>query len=818
MSEKVTFAIGGMTCSSCAQNIERKLGKLKGVKKATVNFAMEKAYVEYEPSEITSGEMQKIIESIGYKLTPENSGKVGRIELLIGGMDCASCAVNIERSLKKTEGVKEVSVNFANGKAYVDFDSSVISLKKIEGKISQLGYSIEEEVEEPEQDLDKEKLERQKEISNYKLRLIISVVLTIPVLLLAFKDMLGGFFTISYPEVIMKNMALLEFLFATPVILINHQFFTRGFKALYHKMPNMDSLVAMGVGSAYVYSFSVTFLSVKGFLYYETAALLLTFIVLGKFLEARAKGQTSEAIKKLIGLQPKTALVVRNGKEIELSIKEVVVGDIIIVKPGSKIPLDGIIVSGESSVDESMITGESIPVHKTKGELVIGATMNKSGSFKFKATKIGKDTMLAQIIKLVEDAQATKAPIQKLADMVAGSFVSIVIFLAIVAFLFWYYFGSMPANTDRFVFALNMMIATLVIACPCAMGLATPTAIMISTGKGAEHGILIKDAESLELLHKVKTVVFDKTGTLTKGEPTVTDIVAVNGTIKDKVLKFAAIVEKRSEHPLAEAIVGYVGGKIPEPQKFSAIAGHGVSAFYNKKKILVGNEKLMAKEGIRLSSFLVQSMNRLEREGKTTVIVAVDKKLLGLIAIADTLKETSAEAISKLNGMGIETVMITGDNERTANAIAVQVGISKVLAQVLPEDKEKEVKKLQKNGLVAFVGDGINDAPALAQADVGIAIGSGTDVAIEAGGLVLVKNDLRDVVKAIDLSRYTLSKIKQNLFWAFGYNVLGIPIAMGILYPFTGIQLDPVIAGAAMAFSSVSVVSNSLLMKGYRPK
>jgi len=820
--KKTTLNITGMHCASCAQNIEKALSKIKGVKKASVNYATEKAYVDYD--EVTVSQLEEAVTKLGYKAKAMGNEQNSRpttqnSKLKITGMDCASCVVKIENNLKKLSGVKDAKVNLLTKEANIQFDSTKLSIEEIEKKIIQLGYKIEKiaEAEEEEvEDLDKEKLARQKEITGYKNRFIISLIFTLPVLVLAFREMLSGIITIEFPEVIMQNMALIQFIFTTPVMLVNYSFFTRGIRALINNMPNMDTLVALGVGAAYVYSVAVSFWPVafgsEGYLYYETAALLLTFIVLGKFLEARAKGQTSEAIKKLIGLQPKTALVVRNGKEIEIPIKEVIVGDMIIVKPGSKIPVDGIIIEGESSVDESMITGESIPVHKKKGDIIIGATINKSGSFKFKATKVGKDTLLAQIIRLVEDAQASKAPIQRLADLVAGYFVQGVIVLALLAFGFWFL-----AAGQTFVFALTILISTLVIACPCAMGLATPTAIMIATGKGAENGILIKDAESLELLHKVNTIVFDKTGTLTKGEPSVTDMLTY-GMKQEQALFYAAITEKRSEHPLAEAVVKSYAGKIPDPKKFSAIAGHGVKATYDNKEILIGNEKLMRNEKINIDKKIISDLERLENEGKTVVILAVAKKVVGLIAIADTLKGNAKETIAALNAKGIETVMITGDNERTAKAIAKQVGIDRVLAQVLPEDKEKEVKKLQSNKIVVFVGDGINDAPALAAANVGIALGSGTDVAIETGGIVLVKDDLRDVVKAIDLSKYTIKKIKQNLFWAFGYNTLGIPIAMGILYPINGFLLNPIIAGAAMAFSSVSVVSNSLLMRGYKFK
>ena len=538
------------------------------------------------------------------------------------------------------------------------------------------------------------------------------------------------------------------------------------------------------------------------------------FILLGKLLEAIAKGKTSEAIRKLLGLQAKTAIVIRNGKERKISVDDVVVNDIVIVKPGEKIPVDGIIVEGHSSIDESMITGESIPVEKIKNDKVIGATINKTGSFKFKATKIGKDTVLAHIIKMVEEAQGSKAPIQKLADLISAYFVPTVVVIGILAFLIWYFLGL------GFVFALTVFIAVLIIACPCALGLATPTAIMVGTGLGAKNGILFKNAKSLQLAQKIQTIIFDKTGTLTKGKPEVTNVFAIDKNKEKDILKFAAIAEKRSEHPLAEAIVNKAKRekiRIEEPKKFNSITGKGVEAFYKKNKILLGNRKLMQENKISISA--EGNIKKLEEQGKTVMLVAVNNNLIGLVAVADTLKEYSKEAIKQLHKMDKEIIMITGDNERTGKAIAKQVGIDRVLAEVLPQDKANEIKKLQnEKKKVAMVGDGINDAPALAQADLGIAIGSGTDIAIETGDIVLIKNDLRDVVTAIDLSRFTLRKIKQNLFWAFFYNSLGIPIAAGILYPFTGFLLNPIIAGIAMAFSSVSVVSNTLLMRFYKPK
>ncbi len=721
--------------------------------------------------------------------------------------------------------MQNASVNYATNKATVEYDQTQVGVPQFKETVEKLGYSIENvegELDSASSNvlpsdsvpIDAEKNMRDKEMQELKERLKWSALLTVPVVILALPEMLKGIVSIEYPESIMKHMEIIQLFLSTPVLYLNRDFFDRGIRGLLNRSPGMDTLVALGVGTAYLYSLVVSFELLEGMVYFETAALLLTFIVLGKYLEALAKGKTSEAIKRLMGLQPKTALVVRDGKEVEIPIKNVVVGDVIIVKPGNKIPVDGVLVEGQSSVDESMITGESVPVYKREGDSVIGATINKTGSFQFRATKVGSNTMLAQIIKLVEDAQGSKAPIQKLADLVAGYFVQGVIALAILAFGYWYFIAG-----ETLLFSISILVATLIIACPCAMGLATPTAVMVGTGKGAENGVLIKNAEGLEMLHQVKTILFDKTGTITKGEAVVTDIVSFSMEEKD-FLKVAASAEKPSEHHLAQAVVlkaKEAGVRLSKPHSFNAIPGHGVSAVFGKSTVLVGNLALMAEKKIRVGNDIVSRMQQLESEGKTTVIVAADHHLLGIIAIADTIKDHSKHAIESLHRKGYRTVMITGDNERTAKAIAKQAGIDEVRAHVLPHEKANYVKEFQKHGKVAFVGDGINDAPALAQSDVGVAIGAGTDVAIESGSVVLVKSDLRDLVTAIDLSRYTLSKIKQNLFWAFAYNAIGIPIAMGILYPFNGFLLNPVVAGAAMALSSVSVVANTLLMRGFKP-
>jgi len=727
----------------------------------------------------------------------------------ISGMHCASCAQKIESTLKKLDGVVNANVNFATEKATVEFDENVIDENEIYNAIEQLGYKVIKEIDrEAKEFVDKEKEEREREIRNLRTLFILSSILSIPIFILSFPE----WFKIVFPY---QNIVLL--ILATPVqFFVGFRFYKGAFFALKTKTVNMDTLIAVGTSAAYFYSFLVTLIPTFGnYVYFDTSAIIITFVILGRWLEAITKGKTSEAIKKLIGLQPKTATVIRNGRELQIPIKEVVVGDIVVVKPGQKIPVDGIVVGGFSSVDESMITGESIPVEKKRGDTVIGGTVNKHGSFKFKATKVGKDTVLSQIIKLVEEAQGSKAPIQRLADKVSSYFVPTVILIAIVSFSLWYLVLG-----QSLIFSLSIFIAVLIIACPCALGLATPTAIMVGTGKGAENGILIKNAEALENIHKLTTIVFDKTGTLTKGKPSVTDILA-DKLDKKEILKYGAIAEKNSEHPLAEAIINKAKEeklKISDPEFFEAIPGHGILAKYNGKTILFGNRNLMKKYKIKVEG-LEGKIRTLENEGKTVMILALNKKIIGLIAVADTLKEFSKEAIEKLHEMGKEIIMITGDNKRTTNAIAKQLGIDYVLAEVLPEEKEKEIEKLQKkNKIVAMVGDGINDAPALAKADIGIAIGAGTDIALETGQVVLIKNDLRDVIKAIELSNYTIKKIKQNLFWAFFYNSVSIPIAAGLLYPFTGFLLNPMIAAVAMAFSSVSIVLNSLLMKGYKPK
>ncbi|MFH1288849.1 MAG: heavy metal translocating P-type ATPase [bacterium] len=758
-----------------------------------------------------------------HKKIPEGK-KLEKAIIVISGMTCASCVATIETALKTLKGVYKANINFASGKAFVEYNPNIVDIKKLEEAVTKSGYKVVKPkytpLEEAESTVDAEKEARAKEIKTLKLKTIFSFILGLPLLYIAMGPHMG----LALPEFVIKNMALFQFILTTPIMLIGYQFYTRGIIAVIKtKTANMDTLVSIGTGSAYLYSLFISVNIWQGHtqyggiknLYFEVAGILIAFILFGKMLEAIAKGKTSEAIKKLMGLQPKTALVERNGKEEEIPIEEVVQGDIVIVKPGQKISVDGEVIDGHSSVDESMLTGESIPVEKIPGNTVIGATINKTGSFKFKATKVGADTALAQIIKLVEEAQGSKAQIQELADKISAYFVPVVVVIAILSFSVWILVGK------GFVFALSTFIAVLIIACPCALGLATPTAVMVGTGLGAEHGILIKSADALQTAHSINTIVFDKTGTLTKGEPELTDVIIYGENKEEDILILAALTEKKSEHPLGEAIVKGAEKRnlsIPEAENFDSITGKGVKALWQGKTIYLGNRKLMQDLSID-SSPLEKSLAGLETQGKTAMLVVVNDKLSGIVAVADTLKEHSQEAINALKNMNKKVVMITGDNARTGKAIAVQLGIDRVLAEVLPQDKAEEVKNLQSEGLkIAMVGDGINDAPALTQADIGIAIGTGTDVAMEAGDIVLIKDDLRDVAIAMDLSSYVMNKIKQNLFWAFFYNTLGIPIAAGILYPFTGFLLNPIIAGAAMAFSSVSVVSNSLLMKRFKPR
>jgi Cu+-exporting ATPase len=813
---KAIINITGMHCSSCVATIEDALKKTPGVLNAKVNFASEKAYIEYEPSKTTLSKLHQAIARTGYKtiMSEKSQGAKGKVTLSLKviGMDNPHCLSTVEGALNSLGGIIKKEL-FVNQKARIVFDASVLSVEKIKQTIKAAGYIP---IEEEEATVDVEREARKKEIKSLKIKFSVSIILAAPLMYFAMATGLR----LPLSSFIKQYMALIQFLLATPIMFAGYQFFTKGVTVVIKtKTANMDTLVALGVGAAYVYSLYASiaiWLGSPAFtmknLYYEIAGFLITFILLGKLLESVAKGKTSEAIRKLMGLQAQTATVLRQDQEKEIPVEEVVVGDIIIVKPGQKIPVDGIVTEGHSSVDESMITGESIPVEKVQGSQVVGATINKTGSFKFQATKVGKDTALAQIIKLVEEAQGSKAPIQELADRISAYFVPAVVAIGIIAFIVWLIAGK------GFLFALTIFIAVLIIACPCALGLATPTAVMVGTGIGAENGILIKSAQSLQIARQVNAIVFDKTGTLTKGEPELTDVIAYDKS-EEEVLSLAASVEKNSEHPLGEAIIKGAKNKsinLEQVKDFESITGKGVSAEVSGTEILLGNRRLMEDRNIDILR-ANSDLERLENEGKTAMLLATNNRLIGVVAVADTLKEFSKEAVGELKAMGKQVIMITGDNRHTGEAIARQVGIDRVLAEVLPKDKAAEIKKLQEEGLkVAMTGDGINDAPALTQADIGIAIGTGTDVAIESGDIVLIKDDLRDVVMAMDLSRYAMKKIKQNLFWAFFYNSAGIPIAAGILYPFTGFLLNPMIAGVAMAFSSVSVVSNSLLMRRYK--
>lgn len=810
-----TLDIQGMTCAACARAVERASNKLDGVKEANVNLATEKLNIDFDESKLSVPDIQKAIEKAGYKALVETTKKI----LNIQGMTCAACARTVEKVTGKLDGVTEANVNLATEKLSVSFDTSRTSILDIEEAIEKAGYKASEEIISVDEDRER----KEKNISALWRRFVISAVFAVPLLIIAMGPMILQGLGMMLPEAIDPMMhqrayAVIELTLVLPIMFEGKKFFQVGFKTLIKRSPNMDSLVAIGASAAFLYSvfgiYEIFAINNSAQLYFESAGVILTLITLGKYMEAVSKGKTSEAIKKLMGLAPKTAKVIRQDKEIEIPIDEVKVGDIIVVRPGEKMPIDGRVVEGITSVDESMLTGESIPVEKNVGDSIIGASINKNGSIKYEATKIGKDTALSQIIKLVEEAQGSKAPIAKLADIISGYFVPVVITLAIISSAAWYLSGK------DITFTLTIFISVLVIACPCALGLATPTAIMVGTGKGAEYGVLIKNGTALENTHKVQTVVFDKTGTITEGKPRVTDIVTVSGIDGDYLLQMAASAEKNSEHPLGEAIVREAEEKNIEflqVKDFKAVPGMGIEVNIDGKKVLLGNKKLMDKRNIGLKD-LSEVSDKLAAEGKTPMYEAIDGEISGIVVVADTVKENSKKAIERLHNMGIEVAMITGDNRRTAEAIAKQVGIDRVLAEVLPEDKASEVRKIQDEGRkVAMVGDGINDAPALAQADIGMAIGSGTDVAIESADIVLMRSDLIDVATAIDLSKKTIKNIKENLFWAFGYNTLGIPVAMGILYLFHGPLLNPIIAALAMSFSSVSVLTNALRLKGFKP-
>ena len=809
--ERIDLPITGMSCASCAAKIEKGLSNLEGVSKATVNFASEKATVVFHPFQTDLSHLIEKVKDLGYGV------KVEKVLLPIQGMTCASCVNKVEKALNSLKGVVHASVNFATERASVEYIPEEVTVRDLKRAVQEAGYQV---LEVKEEDIvEKERLAREAELSRVKWKFITGAFLLAPILILMYgATPLEKWFGLSK-----KMNFFIQFLLATPVqFWAGWQFYVGFWKAARHKTSDMNTLIAVGTSAAYLYSLIVTFgshlIMVKGLMvdvYFDTSAAIIVLILLGRFLEARAKGKTSEAIKKLIGLQPKTARVIRNGNEMDIPVADVFPGDVVVVRPGEKIPVDGTVKEGYSSVDESMVTGESLPVEKKIGDRVIGATINKTGTFKFEATKVGKDTVLAQIIRLVQEAQGSKPPIARMVDVIASYFVPIVILIAIVTFIVWYLFGPHPALT----YALLNFVAVLIIACPCALGLATPTSIMVGTGKGAENGILIRGAEALETAHQLTTIVLDKTGTLTKGEPSVTDIIESEKFSKEEILTLAASAEKGSEHPLGEAIVNKAKIEnlgLLDPKDFQAIAGYGIEATIDSRKILLGNLKLMEERKVFLNGFL-EKAEHLSSEGKTPMFLAVDGEAAGIIAVADTLKENSKEAVEALHRMGLEVVMLTGDNQRTAKAIARQIGIDRVLAEVLPEMKAEEVRRLQGKGKkVGMVGDGINDAPALAQADVGIAIGTGTDVAMESSDITLIGGDLRRIVTAIALSKATIRNIRQNLFWAFAYNTILIPVAAGILFPFFGILLNPIFAAGAMAFSSVTVVSNALRLRRFQ--
>jgi Cu+-exporting ATPase len=838
---RIDFDIQGMSCASCVAAVERALQGVPGVRQATVNLAAERGSVHYDPAAVDPAALIRAVADAGY------APAVEKVTIPISGISCASCVATIEGALGGTPGVISAGVNLATNAATVNFVPATVSLADLRRAIREAGYEPLEMAEGASL-ADHEKAAREREIRTLRRKLTVGMVLTVPILL----GSMHHWFPWA-PTALQSFGVLL--LLTTPVqFWVGAQFYRGAWAALRHRTSDMNTLIAVGTSAAYFYSLAMTlhpeFFRARGItpaVHFETAAVIITLILLGRLLEAGAKGRASEAIKRLMGLRPKTARVVRDGAEADVPVDEVRIGDLVIVRPGEKIPVDGLVREGASAVDESLLTGESLPVEKRPGDPVIGATLNKTGTFRFEATKVGKDTVLAQIVRLVEEAQGSKAPIQRLADTVASIFVPTVIGIAVVTFLTWWAVGPSPA----FLFAMLNFVAVLIIACPCALGLATPTAIMVGTGKGAELGILIRSGESLETAHKIRTIVFDKTGTLTKGEPEVTDVLACGlgelrnaehprGTrmrnegegaeesairnpqsaIAQELLRLAASLERGSEHPLGEAIVMRAqadGLTLSSVEEFEAVPGQGVRGRIDGHGVVLGNVTFMRQAGIAWQE-LQEAADRLAGEGKTPMFVAVDGRMAGVIAVADTLKDHSVEAVAALHRLGIEVVMLTGDNRRTAEAIARQTGIDRVVAEVLPDQKVSEVKRLQAEGkVVAMVGDGINDAPALAQADVGIAIGTGADVAMEAADVTLIGGDLTLVVAAIQLSRRTLRTIKQNLFWAFVYNVLGIPVAAGVLYPFFGVLLDPMLASAAMALSSVSVVSNSLRLRRFHP-
>jgi Cu+-exporting ATPase len=802
--KKAELKISGMHCATCAITVEESLAQIKDVSTVQVNFGTDTAHVEFDPTKVSLSEMEKAVKDAGYDVVNRE------VTLKIGGMVCATCVQTIEAALRALPGVISANVNLGTEKAYVTYNPSVSAIPDMKKAIEDAGYQylgIAGEVSE-----EAEKNAREKDLHDKFLRFTVGFAVSIPLMLSMWVPL----------PLSMQTLAYIMLVISTPVFFyVAYPIFRAATMALRNRSLNMDVMYAMGTGVAYVASVMGTFgiILTNEFMFYDTAIMLASFLMLGRYLEARAKGRTSEAIRKLAGLRAKTATIIRDGKEEEIPIDDVVAGDIVVVKPGSKVPVDGDVVAGESYVDESMITGEPIPPLKAKGSRVVGGTINTNSVLSVKATKVGRETVLAQIIQLVEDAQGSKPPVQRIADTAVTYFIPVVLAIAATAFIVWFF--VFPVPPDPLLFAMTTLVSVLVVACPCALGLATPTAVTVGIGRGAELGILIKNGEALEVAEKITTVVFDKTGTLTKGKPEVTDIIPV-GISEQTLLGLAASVEKNSQHPLAQAVVrkaGSTGIAIEPADHFDTYGGKGVIATVLGETVLVGNRILMQENGVVIPDEIEARITAFEQDGKTVILIATGTRMSGVIAIADTLKETSRESVRQLNAMGVHVVMITGDNKRTADAIARQIGISRVVAEVLPQDKAAEVKSLQEKGeIVAFVGDGINDAPALAQADVGIAIGSGTDVAIESGDVVLIKDDLLDSVAAIQLSKKVMGRIKGNIFWAFAYNAVLIPVGAGVLYPSFGFVFKPELAALAMALSSVTVVSLSLLLKKYIPE
>ncbi|GAA6325310.1 heavy metal translocating P-type ATPase [Fusobacterium ulcerans] len=820
---KKSYQLGGVSCQVCVNKIEKKLSKLDGMKEAVVNLSTEKLSVDYDESLLKDETITEVVKKLGYEIEEESDLK--DVELDIDGISCQVCVNKIEKKVSKLNGVKSVIVNLANSRGKIVYDSDVIKLSEILEVMKKMGYTGTKHEESSENLKDKEKEEHLKrEFLEFKIAIVFSAI----VFYIAMGTMVGlPVPSIISPDTNPLNFAIIQFILALPVVYIGRRFYTVGIKQLFMRSPSMDSLIATGTGSALLYSIYGTFKIAEGnyhyvhSLYYESAVVILALILLGKYLEGVSKGKTSEAIKKLMSLKSKKANLVRNGEIVQVDIEEVEKGEVLLVKPGESIPVDGKVIDGNSTVDESMLTGESIPIDKAAGDIVYGASINKNGSLKIEATAVGKDTVISKIIKLVENAQGSKAPIAKIADKVSAYFVPIVMIIATAAGIIWYYLGSrgiVEINNTPSIFALTIFISVMVIACPCSLGLATPTAIMVGTGRGAELGILIKSGEALEKAHKVNTVVFDKTGTLTEGKPKVTDILTMEGYKENDTLQIAGALELHSEHPLGEAIVEEAKNRgliFPQVNDFISITGQGVYGKIEESEVLIGNVKLMKAKNIEIT--MKKELDELASQGKTPMYMAIDGKFLGIIAVADVMKEEAVDTIKELKERGYKIGMITGDNKITAEAIGKQVGIDMIFAEVTPEDKYLKVKELQEEGYnVAMVGDGINDSPALVQADVGIAIGGGTDIAMESADIVLMKRNLKDVLTAMDLSNATIRNIKQNLFWAFIYNTLGIPIAAGVLYPFTGHLLNPMIAGGAMAMSSVSVVTNALRLKNFK--